>query len=142
MTDDSDLRATAYREAGRAIVAWSLGLEVQSIGISADDKGAGADIGTADHLPLIDQIALTVAGHETEHVFDSPANGGANFDDLRKLIELLRPVPERQSAMLRSQGRDRARQRLVAHWAKVIRLAECLVDVHHVEAAEFKRLIS
>jgi ATP-dependent Zn protease len=72
MTDDSDLRASAYQKVGHAIVAWSLGLEVQSISIRADDVDGGAAIGEADHLPLVDQIALTVAGHEAEHVFDSP----------------------------------------------------------------------
>lgn len=101
-----------------------------------------AAIGEADHLPLIDQIALTVAGHEAEHVFDSPTQQGANFDDLRRLVQLLRGVPEKQAATLRSQGRDRARERLVAHWAKVIRLAERILHVQRVEAAEFGRLVS
>ena len=48
---ETNLDGTAYYEAGRAIVAWSLGLEVQSIRIHADDAGGGAVIGSADHLP-------------------------------------------------------------------------------------------
>ena len=141
VADDSDLRGSAYRQAAHAVVAWSLGLEVQGIHIGADDDGDTV-IGTADRLPLVDQIALIVASREAESFFENPITDGADFDDLKRLIGLLKAIPEKQSAALRAQGRNRARQRLAAHWVKIIRLAERLIDVHHVNAAEFLRLIS
>ncbi len=136
-----DLLGAAYREAARAVVAWSFGLKVDGIDVRIEEA-RGADIGIADHLPLVDQIAVIVAGNEAEHVFDSPADPDGNSDDLRKLIELLRRTPPAQGIALRSKGRERARQCLIAHWAKVIRVAERVAEIHHVDAAGFIGLVS
>jgi ATP-dependent Zn protease len=142
MTGDSDLRATAYHEAGHAVVAWSLGLEVQSINIRADDAGGGADIRNADHLQLVDQVAVIVAGSEAEDIFDYRAHELANLGDLGMLVELLEEMSEEEAALLRSEGHARARDLLIDHKAKVIRLAERLVEVHRIDAPEFLRLMS
>jgi hypothetical protein len=63
-------RSTAYHEAGHAVVAFALGLLVGTIRVRADDAGGTTEIEPADHLTLIDQIALCHAGTAAEQLFD------------------------------------------------------------------------
>ena len=75
MTDDSDLRATAYHESGHAVVAWSLNLRVHNVSIRADNVRAGeTNTDPANHLPIEDQLAILVAGREAAHIFGAQAH--------------------------------------------------------------------
>ena len=58
------LRANAYHEAGRAT---TLGLYVQEIAIRDDRPGENTKFtGHAEHLPLVDQVAICNAGRQAE----------------------------------------------------------------------------
>jgi ATP-dependent Zn protease len=70
VTDERYQRGTAYHEAGHAVVAWSLGLEVGTISVLADDASGGVQIGSADHLNLVEEIAVCAAGYTAENTFD------------------------------------------------------------------------
>ena len=63
-------RGTAYHEAGHAVVAWALGLPVRTIRVRVDYAGGDAEIGPADHLSLIEQVAICSAGSAAEEVFE------------------------------------------------------------------------
>src|SRR2546423_174934 len=73
--------ATAFHEAGHAVVAWSLGLPVGVIRVSDDDASGGTEIGPADHLSLTEQIAVWSAGHAAERLFECPAHELADARD-------------------------------------------------------------
>ena len=114
-------RATAIHEAGHAVVAWSLGLPVGAIRVSDDDASGGTEIGPADHLSLIEQIAVRSAGHAAERVFECPAHERADACDLLKISGLLRAngvSEEEQGPALRDQGHELAKARLEAHRAR------------------------
>ena len=67
MGDVDMARGAAFHETGHAVVAWSLGLEVAHIviGIGGDDSKGHANITSdQDHLPLIDRLAVRLAGIE------------------------------------------------------------------------------
>jgi ATP-dependent Zn protease len=136
------LLPTAYHEAGHAIVAWSLGLMVQSITIRPDDASGCAVIGSAEHLAMVDQIAVTVAGAEAEHVFQQKTHELGIYGDMGALVTLLDEVPEPEAKQLRQNGYARAHDLLIARKEKVVCLAERLIEVQHVDAAEFLRLMS
>ncbi len=73
ISDEALKRAAAFHEAGHAVVAWVLEVPVAAVRIRfMEAKGwhGGTDIGPADHLPLIDQIALCLAGLAAEEVFE------------------------------------------------------------------------
>ena len=72
------LRGAAFHEAGHVVVARFLGLTVGKIEIG-DDGSGNTKIGSAKHLPLIDQIALCVAGIEAEALFNVPEFKHAAF---------------------------------------------------------------
>ena len=137
-----NLLPTAYHEAGHAVVAWCLGLEVQCINIRPDDAGGSAVIGTAEHLAMVDRIAVAVAGAEAEHVFAQKTHELGIYDDMGVLVTLLDEILEPEAMQLRQDGYRRAHDLLVAHKDKVTRLAERLVEVQTVDAAEFLRLMS
>ena len=82
-------RGTAYHEAGHAVVAWSLGLPVQAVHVSSGDASGGAEIGDADQLPLIEQIAICSAGITAEAVFEIPNHELAGFNDRVRIFHLL-----------------------------------------------------
>ena len=60
-----NLRDAAYHEAGHVVVARFLGLTIREVEIEEDGSGR-ANISPAEHLPLVDQIALCVAGIEAQ----------------------------------------------------------------------------
>jgi hypothetical protein len=60
-TIHENLRDAAYHEAGHIVVARFLGLTVREVKIEEDGSGR-ADISSAEHLPLVDQVAVCVAG--------------------------------------------------------------------------------
>jgi hypothetical protein len=138
-------RGTAYHEAGHAVVAWSFCLQVGTIIVVADGASGGAQIGPADHLSLVEQIAVCAAGYTAEDVFGHHhANRLAAACDhtrIRKVLEDHGISEGEEAVALRSKGAACARAHLLAHEAKVIRLAERLVHDGCVDDAEFRRLM-
>jgi ATP-dependent Zn protease len=136
-------RATAFHEAGHAVVAWSLGLPVGVIRVSDDDASGGTEIGPADHLSLTEQIAVWSAGHAAERLFECPAHELADARDRHEILKLLRAngISEEQGPALRDQGYDSAKRCLETYRSKVITLADRLVERGSVDTSEFARLM-
>jgi ATP-dependent Zn protease len=71
---ERDRRGAAYHEAGHAVVAWALGLQIGEIeiAIGGDDAKGNAEIENDEGLPLIDRLAICVAGMEAQDLFSAP----------------------------------------------------------------------
>lgn len=123
------LRGAAFHEAGHVIVAREFGLPVGeiAIGIDGDDAKGRSDIGSAGHLPLIDQIALCVAGIIAQLLFTSPTHDVAGASDYAKVVELVDGLTDANSQKLRHAADVRAREILQRHAAEVARLAIRLI---------------
>lgn len=136
------LRGMAYHEAGHAVVAWALGIEVGDIHVRQVGQGnGGAQIAYTDEMSFIDRLAVCFAGSEAETVCDVPQPEGMNGDDHRRVYNLLHGISARHGRTLRDQGRGRARDLLTEHKANVTRLAERLFEAHQVSTDEFLRLM-
>ncbi len=136
------LNGMAFHEAGHAVVAWALNVAVGDIHVRKVGEGdGGTQIGCADALPFIDRLALCFAGIQAETVFDVPQPPGMGDGDICVVLNLLKGLPDRHGKVLRDKGRDRARDLLLEHRDRVIRLAERLNDVHQVGGAEFLSLM-
>jgi hypothetical protein len=138
-------RGTAIHEAGHAIVMWALGLTVGTIeiGINGDDSIGKADLLTSDeHLPPIDRIAVCVAGIEAQHVFECATHELAGHGDLGKVVELLEGIPEPRAYPMREAGYARARALILMHKAKLLRVAERLVEDGKVTPDEFAMIVN
>jgi ATP-dependent Zn protease len=115
--DDDDLRSVAFHEAGHAVVALALDLKVARVEIVQDDYSGGTDIENSDHLPLMDRIAICVAGMNAAEMFDAlPSHDLANFGDHGLVMTLLTDIDDEAEAdALRDQGHQRAWDLLKVH---------------------------
>ena len=125
----------SYHEAGHAVVAWALGLKVGriAIAIDGDDAKGAAEIEDDRGSPLIDRIALCVAGIEAQELFQAPTHEYAGMGDFGKVYELLLDIDEDAGFDLRSAGYRRARELLMLHKNKVASLAEALMTRHELD---------
>jgi hypothetical protein len=110
------LKGMAYHEAGHAVVAWALGLPVGDVYVRKMGEGnGGAQIGCADALSFIDRLAVCFAGIQAEAVFNVPEPPWMGGADILMVRGLLKGISETHGIVLRDQGRERARDRLVEH---------------------------
>jgi len=141
---ESDQRGAAFHEAGHIVVAWSLGLAVggAEIAIGGDDAKGTAEVQTADHMNLLDQLAICAAGIEAQELFDAPTHEGAGWGDYGKMVELLGDFEEEEQVKLMHQGHGRASELVSTHRAMVERLATALLDKKRLEADEVAKLLA
>lgn len=130
---DDLLRGAAFHEAGHVAVAVNLGLAVGEIEISDDGSGR-SQIAPADHLPLIDQIALCVAGIEAQELFNCRTHVLAAAADYRMVIGLLDKLSEAESLEHRDAACRRALEILRKHKPEVERLADHLIKHRRAHA--------
>ena len=123
---DEDLRCAAFHEAGHAVVARFFGLPVgDHLEITEDGSGKTA-IGSADHLPRIEQIAVRLAGVAAQDLFGFPCPR-AGYTDHPKIIGLIEWLTETESLKLRNAAYARAREIIKNQKLEVEWLAELLI---------------
>ena len=129
MKTSDELRGAAFHEAGHAIVAREFGLPVGEIAIGIDgDRAKGrTDIGSAHHLPPIDQIALCIAGVLAQSLFDWQTHKFAGAGDYARVIELVDGMTDANSLKLRHAAYARAREILERRAMEIERLAKQLL---------------
>ena len=127
-TVHENLRDAAFHEAGHVVVAHFLGLTIREVEIAEDGSGR-ADISPADHLPLVDQIAVCVAGIEAQELFNCPMHEHAAMGDYRKVRGLVAGLTEAESYDYRQAGYSRALEILNERLPEIEHLADLLF--HH-----------
>ena len=138
------LRATAFHEAGHVVVAWSLGLPVGTVSVRNDDASGATEIGPADHLSLVEKVAVCSGGIAADAIFGYQINEHAAAYDRAKIMQLIKDngISEKeQGPSLRAEGLNCARAHLERHRSKVILLAERLFEHGQIEGAEVLRLM-
>lgn len=140
---DRSRRGAAYHEAGHAVVAFALGLAVTRMEIGTDGKDGNGEVDVQDdeHLPLLDRLALCVAGLEAQEVFKAPTHDLAGFGDHVKVMNLLEDIDEDEGLQLRMDAHQRAHDLLLLHEAKVHRAAEALLKHTRIGADDARRLL-
>jgi Peptidase M50B-like len=136
MTNDG-LRGVAYHEAGHAVVALALGLSVARVEIFHEDNSGVTDIAGADGLPLVDHIALFVAGMNAEKMFDAPTHKSAGGGDRANVRELLKGIDIVPAHELRQKGHQRAWDLLNDHHSSVNDIAERLIAHRKIDLAGY-----
>src|SRR5262249_18742283 len=83
-------RATAYHEAGHAVVAWSLGLPIGAVSISDVDANGKSEIGWTGHLSLVEQVAVCSGGIAADAIFGHQTDKHAGAYDRMKIMQLIK----------------------------------------------------
>jgi ATP-dependent Zn protease len=142
--DEGYRRGLAFHEAGHAVVAWCLGLDVIEIAIvddPKDDSGVKTLPGE-DRLSEINRLAVCLAGLEAESFFDAPTHEYGGISDHLKAMEIVgEDVPEEESQARRFAGYARAHELIRAHETQCIELAARLIESGRIGAAEFVQLM-
>lgn len=135
---NDELRSAAFHEAGHAVVARFYGLAVGEIVIGIGDSEAAGrtQIALDDHLPLIDRIALCMAGIAAQELFGSPSREWLGMDDCVKIGELVEGLGHSASLEIRVVGLQRACEILRRHRSGVRRLAGRLIDQRRIVIAD------
>jgi hypothetical protein len=114
---------------------------VHEITIREDGPGENTKITGADHLPLVEQIAVHIAGYIAEEVFKRPLPRYASGADHLQVAALLIDLPKTQADALREGGHDVARKLLKQHKRKVCKVAARLMEHRRMDGFGFKRLM-
>ena len=130
---DDGLRGVAHHEAGHAVVALALGLCVARVEIFNEDSSGGTDVENADHLPIVDRIAICVAGMNANHMFNAPTHELAAFQDHVRVRNLILDIDEADGDVLRDEGHQRAWDLLKAHASSVEDIATQLLAQHKID---------
>jgi hypothetical protein len=131
-TIHDNLRDAAFHEAGHVVVARFLGLTVREVEIGEDGSGR-ANISSAERLPLVDQIAVCVAGIEAQEFFNCPVHDHAALGDYLKVRELMAGLSNAESYEYRRAGYLRAFQILKSRLPEIEELAHQLFHQRRVE---------
>jgi len=131
-TVHENLRDAAHHEAGHVVVARFLGLTIRKIEIEEDGSGR-ADISYGDHLPLVDQIAVCVAGIEAQELFNCPMHEHAALGDYERMRGLLSGLSDAESYEYRQAGYLRALQILKSRLLEIEALADRLLQQRRID---------
>jgi hypothetical protein len=135
---ESDLFTTAAHEAGRAIVARTLGLRVTFLELAADGSGKSS-IELVEQVPVLDQIAICIAGIQGVKLLG--AKEGRQAENDLKIYELLKAHPEMDREHLLSEGCHRAAQILRDQRPALHRVAARLWRKRYVDQGTLETLI-
>lgn len=130
-TVDENLRDAAHHEAGHVVVARFLGLTIREVEINDDGSGR-ADISSGEHLPLVDQIAVCVAGIVAQELFSCPLHEHAALGDYRKVRVLLAELTDAERYQYQRAGNLRALQILKSRLPEIEALADQLLKQRRI----------
>jgi ATP-dependent Zn protease len=130
---------TCFHEAGHAIVAAALGLEVLNIRINKDDESGTTDV-SGGPLPLIDQVAVCYAGVVAQDIWQLVPEHLAEYSDVDKFFRLVKDLSDEDRDAIHKAGCERANQLLNDNKVLVEIVAQRLVQQGYLTATEFKHL--
>jgi hypothetical protein len=137
--------ASPFHEAGHVVVGWALGLEIGGTRIRPDGTG-GADIAASDSLPLVDRVAIYMAGIVAAEMSGVEAvHEKEIWGDMGEVVSIgSREHPGDESAQLALMraGRVRAASILTVHGAVLSRLSNELERAGELDAEAVARLLA
>jgi hypothetical protein len=133
--------ATAYHEAGHAVVGCCLVLKVGHIHIDEYGEGGGTEIECADGLTIIEQVALRVAGMEAQAMSKHKSTLPLGHDDKRRLLILLSGLSDECREEIRTEGFKLAHELLELNKAKLEAVAAHLIKHGQLGVADFATIM-
>jgi hypothetical protein len=140
---DHPLFSVACHEAGHVIVADHFGLQIVAVRVQTNRDGGTDTTGSADDLPLCDQLAILAAGAVAKHMVCPDVDYPSAADDQRVAINLLvkHGVPEEQWEDFRTKAFQCAHDLLRPRVDDVRRIAAELAPRGRISGDEFRALL-
>jgi hypothetical protein len=133
--------ATAYHEAGHAVVACCLVLKVGHIHIDKYGEGGGTELECADGLTIIEQVALRVAGMEAQAMSTHKSTLPLGHEDNKRLLILLSGLSDACGEEIRTEGFKLAHELLELNKAKLDTVAAHLIKHGQLSGADFATIM-
>ena len=123
-------RGAAYHEAGHAIVGVKVGRSLSriEIGLGGDDSAGRTTFNDTRPLPLVDRLAICLAGEAAESIFNAPLSPRARLLDRYEADKLLEELSENEALERKREGCDHACQILKSNEKEVVQLADELIE--------------
>jgi hypothetical protein len=139
-TDEDFLFAAAVHEVGHAIVAWELGLQVESLVVGQRRDGSGESrLGDPPDLSIEDRVVILQGGGVAVHeVLKVRTHDKQSHADQAKIAALLIDYPEAERDRLPVEARDRALQILRNDRRALERIAKKLKSAGTMDGASFR----
>jgi len=134
-------RATAFHEAGHAVVAYCLGLEVRHICINSDDESGRTDTLPHNELTMLDQATFILAAVEAQKIWDAGSKHMAAARDYGDFINLTIGLADEEREEVRLRAIEHAKNFLLTHKAQVEAVAHRLMERGQIDGSEFMRLM-
>ncbi len=152
------LRLTAYHEAGHAVVAWVVGLEIEGVPIEPQGNSWGrvttADIENMEAYQgiLCHHLVSSCAGVKAEELHTGrptdredpstdPGSPGSDWATVGLLISKLAGPEENASVTLHKRANEKAQRILRENWRGVEAVAEALLRHRNLESAYLSRIL-
>jgi hypothetical protein len=131
----NDLLGVAIHEAGHAVVARFFDLPVGTLSVDlANERAIGkSEIGCDEHLPIIERIAVRVAGVAAQNLFKCPTREWVGMSDYVRVGELVSDLGVAKSLELRASGYQCAYDILRARRHEALRLARRLIEFRQID---------
>jgi ATP-dependent Zn protease len=141
MTNSSnDVVGAAYHEAGHVLVALHYGLDVGLIAVQENGDGR-TDISSAEHLPLIDQVAVCMGGGAAQQHFRTPVTDHAMMADYSMVYSLTPKMTDEERETAVEQAFVHARSIIAQNADEVARLAKILIARRSIKLNEVRPLL-
>src|SRR4028118_1370490 len=155
---EEELRLTAYHEAGHAIVAWVVGLEMEGVSIEPQESSLGRvtfvpveDIAAYNEI-LHRRLVSTYAGVRAVELFTSrptdpgnpnldPRDQGSDWDEITDLTFRLAGPEESAQVAVQERASEEAQQILRENWYGVESVAEALLRHRSLQSANLSRIL-
>ncbi len=154
------LKATAFHEAGHAVMAWTLGVRLKRVSVVPSKNAAGEchygklsqskhfEVGDSDRVRLRTEklIMVALAGSTAQQLY-SPRSyhhyqAKSDYDTVAQLALSITGPPKETNAYLKwLEIRTRETLRLPWHWDAVKAMAEALIKRGTVSSREAKQVI-
>jgi ATP-dependent Zn protease len=131
----SEVVGAAYHEAGHVLVALHYGLDVGLIEVRENGDG-GTNISSAEHLPLLDRVAVCMGGGAAQQHFQAPATDHAMMADYVMVYNLTPEMTDEEREEAIEKAFLRARSIIAQNADEVARLAKILITRRSIKLDE------
>jgi ATP-dependent Zn protease len=132
---DNCVIGAAYHEAGHILVSLHYGTAVGKI-VVRENGDVDKDVSSIEHLPLLDRVAVCMAGGAAQQHFQTPVSDRAMRADYVTVRNFTPEMTDEERERAIEKGFVRARSIIARNADEVMRLAKILIAKRSIKLDE------